>query len=669
MLAATQSEDTEAQQPFENQQLILFGSVANQAHMLRIARRERIAKGSEVGRPLRNSGLLALRSRGGKLEWNFDQRHPAYLEMLQAMRDIGAPDVSKGDAGVPKVETFVSHTSPLGHRSPHAFRVLAFLTKQSQPVTWLQLRATLDFTNWTALRNALNDLARDRVIVVDREKIALSPLVPPSFKHLIVRIASVLAESDGRYADLGVFKESRPPGMSASIDQAPMLFKTDARLRNLMALAREGPLHITDLQKITGLNHGGRESRDDAPFGRAAVVRMWDTDAGPAAMLDPDFPLAGDLRRLLLRLLEKYPLPPLSVRRKAPAIPNRHKWVGDYHVILGGENATSILTTIGALGWTFTALSANALPGVQAESIRATCARLEADGIIKSDRPARPGMDARVLRLDDSFYAHDELGVLLRRCVKVWPAFANRANIALQTLSPKTKAHLRKRGLIGGADTAPDHERYARMPHQASNEERQSCIDDYFGLSNTLGAEPSSFGLMKADSRLYRRIRVQWGTFAAFRAELGLRRVRIEAAEPPDPARRDRCIAEYRAYADYLGRLPTSEDLRRSKGWLYQRISQIWGGFPHFCEDLGIKPIGGRRSAKLPDELKRARCINQYKELSLRLGKQPMSHDLNRHSDGLYRRIRKLWGGFPEFCDEISLPTNGRRNRRKPEKA
>jgi hypothetical protein len=59
-----------------------------------------------------------------------------------------------------------------------------------------------------------------------------------------------------------------------------------------MALAKYGPLTQRELTDVTGVFRNMNESRNVAQFTRSDVVRVWETERGLAAMLDPAYPVA-----------------------------------------------------------------------------------------------------------------------------------------------------------------------------------------------------------------------------------------------------------------------------------------------------------------------------------------------------------------------------------------
>jgi hypothetical protein len=221
-------------------------------------------------------------------------------------------------------------------------------------------------------------------------------------------------------------------------------------LRNFIALAVHGPLLLRELRRITGADHMFLEDRWIAQFGRGAVVRVWDTDLGPAVMLDPDYPVHLPFRRFLVALERVYPLPVYVPEFQAPKPLPRRTWRGDRHALFGSIIPTMILTSIGVHGWTFEALCVEATTGHHRENIKNSMRRLEDEGVLQGSRPRGPGFNVRVVTIADGFPAKAELEALLRAYVEAWPQTADAVRRGFEKIArdrPRSKAHLVKRGL------------------------------------------------------------------------------------------------------------------------------------------------------------------------------------------------------------------------------
>lgn len=186
-------------------------------------------------------------------------------------------------------------------------------------------------------------------------------------------------------------------------------------------------------------------------------------------------------------------------------------------------------------------------------------------------------------------------------------------------------------------------------PQEQLRARQHDCIVRYRRLVAQHGRDVTSAEINgKFDSNLYRSIRALWSTFAAFRAAAGLTDKRRNAVPQPNAEERQRCIAEYVALTSELGVQPNSAALLKHRPYLFKRIRWQWGSFADFGLEMQL-PLRRHRNQHLPDEVRRERCIAEYRALSLRLGRQPGSHELQALTDGLYKRIWRLWGGFAAF--------------------
>lgn len=552
-------------------------------------------------------------------------------------------------------------------------------------------------------------------------------------------------------------KIKNPTAFGASVDGAPLLFGTDIRLRNLLALAKYGPLYTRDLVRITGSGKT-RESASNAPFGRGGVVRTWQGENGQAVDLDPAHPVARHLRRLLLALEKRFPIHCDSLPMSPPVSPLLHRWQGDRLALFGSPIPTHILFTIGVLGWTFEGLCVSAASGYDRVSVKNALKKLEDEGILVGERDRRPGFNVRKVTISDTCPGGLELAALLVACVEVWPDLKRSVDLAMNQLSPRTKEHLRRRGLLdrkiipksnssrstqqtrdlseserkdrallsyraicaelgfvvrstdlistrsiiyteilalwGGFKNfcaangiVPEYHK-ARQSKEAVvqqeievlnkaedtataavsdvEEKRRICIARYRALTEKHGRELTSGELHHGgDSNLYRLILTCWDTFPDFRVAAGLPRKRTAEARLPSPMLRDQCIAEYSAMSARLGRSPNSMDLRNEDVTLLDRITLQWGTFPEFCEEMRISLKRRHRDLrKVDDAVLRERCRDQYRLATLRLGYPPTSRKLQDVTDGLFSRIKTLWGSFEAFCDDLGVEPAGMRRKK-----
>ena len=75
---------------------------------------------------------------------------------------------------------------------------------------------------------------------------------------------------------------------------------------------------------------------------------------------------------------------------------------------------------------------------------------------------------------------------------------------------------------------------------------------------------------------------------------------------------------------------------------------------------MRISPPGWRRHWTADQSDQRERCRAEYWNVTRRLGFAPTSRQLQDHTDGLYKRIRKLWGGFGAFREDLAPVLNQR---------
>jgi hypothetical protein len=167
-------------------------------------------------------------------------------------------------------------------------------------------------------------------------------------------------------------------------------------------------------------------------------------------MLDPDYPVALPLKRLLVALERTYPLPLYVPEYDAPKSPPRRPWHGDRNALFGGIIPTTILTSIGVHGWTFEALCVAICIGHDWWNIKKSMRRLEDEGVLQGDRRRCPGMNVRTVRIADGFPAKAELEALLTAYARAWPGIADDVKTGFGKIGhdrPRTKVHLDSRGL------------------------------------------------------------------------------------------------------------------------------------------------------------------------------------------------------------------------------
>jgi len=630
-------------------QVILFASHASQEKLLTLAGDSRRSVGGGLSRLVR-TGLVTQVSGLGDA-YSLDYRHPGFDALWETLAHLGTPRFSRDVFGLPANGMTIDRERPLGHGNPYAFRVLFHLTHADGVLETSALRAQMPDASIADIRRAVDQLAGD-CLDLESNVLRFRADVPAAFRQLVRDTAAYLSIMDERYRLPGRRgAERRPAAFTSNDDGAPLLFGSDTRLRHLMAIAREGVIHLSDLRRITGVERVALESRDRAPFGRAAMVRIWDTHHGPAAMIDPDFPLAHELRMLLLKLQETYPLSPSIRRLPTPTPPpERRTWKGDVHALFGAQIATDILMTIAAIGWAFESLCVAALPGYDRVSVKNVLRRLGEEGIISSDRGHRPGFDVRIVRLSPAFSAYGELATLLARGVAVWPEFSARALSAVARLNHRTKVQLRKRGLLTKDFKVAKRSSTDRFQHAA--EIREQTLAEYASLTKAHGRALSAHQLMKLNSNLYRRILAHWGGMDRFRADADVPLAETGTKSRPGAFLRDRCVREYHDLATKIGENPNVSALRRSGTGLYERIVIAWGSFPAFWSAVYPSLPRRRRDPRRGTAAKKAECIAEYRFLAAEIGYAPKGSELGT---GLRKRICKTWGSFGAFITETDI--------------
>ncbi len=271
--------------------------------------------------------------------------------------------------------------------------------------------------------------------------------VPNAHRDLVRSVWSHFEGTDVRYPILRSMTQ-KPDAFNRAADGAPRVFGTDVRLRNLMALAKYGPLRLLDLRRIVGTDTARVEGRDNAPFGRAGLVRTFGEGQDRAAVLDRHSRPSPRYCGCSLPSKRAYPVPDYTPSTRAPKPPKKGPWQGDRHNICGSAIPTAVLTSLRVIDWTFEALCTKLATGYGRVVVKNAMKRLEDDGILQGDRPRKPGFNVRVVTIADDFPARQELLDLLKACAKAWPQIGKSVEVQMRALHPRTKAHLQKRGLV-----------------------------------------------------------------------------------------------------------------------------------------------------------------------------------------------------------------------------
>lgn len=427
---------------------VLFGSRRNQDVLMAVAR-GRIVQLNVATRinELLKAGMLVVG--GNPRVAALNPHHPAAPSLRACLAELGGFPVRRS--------RFVGRSSPVetglpGRDGQSLFRVVHRLVMDG-PLDKATLKRRMPDLDIDAVPKALTTLSKRGVLVRRNDgTFALSPVVPAAFLEFVRTTADWFAEEDPRINLRSDAAGRRVWSRCCAPDGAPRLFGTDLRLRNLMALSKYGPMLESELRRVTGSGYLQTESMTQAPYGRGGVVRRWRTSAGPAVILDPDYPLAEQLLRLLLRLEQMYPVAPFVSAYEPLVPPERRPWFGDKNVIFGGMVATNVLLTIGVLGWTYQTLchAACITPARKKTDmmlVRAAIVRMEREGILIGDRPHGAGGDVRILRIAEDYPAAAELLDMIHTYLAVWPTMARTVERKMNALSPKAKAQLRNRGL------------------------------------------------------------------------------------------------------------------------------------------------------------------------------------------------------------------------------
>ncbi len=642
---------------------MLFGHARDQELLLRIFQVGELETTASfhVSAALLQSGLIAKVPIAKRQALILHNRHPAIHLIREILEGVnGGRGHAPRRSAPPSAGYVVDALRPLGHRCPLAFRLLHHLAQATEPLSRADLGRRMADAYPQTLNRAIERLVMARVITAHRGAISIAQCVPALFRELLLTLGTILVTRDERLDGSAPKARLSAGSFSQNTDGAPALFGTDVRLRDLMAVAKHGPLYVTELRGLTGVSGQKPEGRDLAPFGRGSLVRCWHDRRGLAIDMDPAFPVALPLRRLLVKLEQTYPLPPLVRMYEMPNRPKLQRWKGDSSALFGGPVATSILASIGVLGWTFEGLCVAAALGYDRVVIKNALKTLEEHGILEGDRPRGPGFNIRLITVARTFAARDELNGLLQAYADAWPDVADRTRWAIEHATPRTKKQFRRRDVrTTDADRASGVQSSGR---RRVRDGRQQCLMRYYTLNRKAGRALSSSDLLRADSNLYRSIRANWGPFRAFREEAGLEPVLIGKSRQPNSVLRSECIAEYFALRDRVGFLPNTAELNRLNAWLGERIRIQWGGFAAFCDDLKTYPARRKRSSRTDETAKREMCRQEYRLLMRLLEYPPSSWDLRLHTDGLYKRIKKSWGSFESFCDEIGISPPRRRS-------
>ena len=482
--------------------LVLFGGKAEQGLLLDIFRHGQMPKPSRLHVPaaLQRSGLIAHGHADGHPVLLLSPRHEAITEIRAVLKALnGGVHGQPPTVGPPsRTQQDIDCERPLAQRSRYWFRTVLHIANAEAPVSTDSLRWLMPDARPTDLSRLIESLLASGLIVEEEAGFAFGSRVPACFFTLLQRLREILAPRDPRLMAVRPVVPRPSGAYQRAEDCAPRLFGTDVRLRNLMALAKHGTLYTSELRELTGVSGQRLENSNMAPFGRAGLVLTSTDRNGTAVRMDPGFPLVIPLRRLLVRLEERYPLPPFVRRYHTATGPPSRRWVGDRASIFGGPIATQILFSIGVMGWTFEALCVSVATGYDRVVVKKALKTLHVEGILQSDRKPRPGFNVRVITIAESFAGRDELLAFVQAAVARWPAYRDRVEFALRQLPPRTKKHLQNRGLL----TSATNDKKAEPTRRCNR--RQECLRRYYILAEHLRRPISSHELLRMNSNLYR---------------------------------------------------------------------------------------------------------------------------------------------------------------------
>lgn len=422
---------------------VLFGTAKEQLTLKRILQEGKVPAPPDRPKRLISAGLVATIGKPYREFLILNPNHPAYNELRRTLSDLYVVTPARGFAA--KKPTKIHPSRPLAHQGFMPFQIICELVKAGAPITIRDLEQRIPDAWPTSIGLNVERLRKDGVLLVREKSVLLAPSVPSSFARFVLKTARALKGA----SDAPSMGTERVSAFARPRDAAPLLFGTDIRLRTLMALAKYGAMNVSDLRRVLGGSTIRPESDNHAMFTRAGVVFEWRTEDGRCAALDPRFPAIRELKALLTAIEKRHSLRKIERRYAVPKLPRlSRRWDGDHRSLLGGPIATAVLLTIAANGWSFEALCVAYAVGYDRVVTKKVVKRLEEQGLIAGDRRRRPGFNVRVLRLQPEFFAHAALERLLKAYVRHWPAIGAEVRSCLDRLPARTKAHLRRRGLL-----------------------------------------------------------------------------------------------------------------------------------------------------------------------------------------------------------------------------
>jgi hypothetical protein len=265
----------------QQQEPILFGTLNNQKFLKAVHRDGQCTKKSSqfISIALRQSGLIALIRAGRKTTAVLEPANPAFEALRLVLSDLCGRDGLSPTVSPRSAEFRLDIKCPLGHTSPYEFRILWLLTHYGAISQDELLRVLPDLIPET-LVNRVGNLIAAGVLRCERSTLRFADAVPNSYLALVSEIGAYLLDRSGGLLVRPEYP-ARVAGYQNASDGAPRLFGTDARLRNLMALAKHGPLYAGDLRRASGIHSSPIEDELSAPFGRGDLVDYKARPEGP----------------------------------------------------------------------------------------------------------------------------------------------------------------------------------------------------------------------------------------------------------------------------------------------------------------------------------------------------------------------------------------------------
>lgn len=319
----------------------------------------------------------------GGIHFVLEDRHPGFAHLLGLLREL----TGRGRGGAPAAHFAEPHLIRRDRQLPGLSAGMPRIVVLQDRYGAMTAEEVLAYSRDLALNvraNCIASLKKSGFIVSRRDAVSISTALPKSYLALANATRDALELTDHRYPSLDLQIVPRPRAQRQAADGAPRLFGADTALRNLMAIAKYGPLRRLEERRLTGTEHTLAEDQDNAPFGRGAVAVEFGEGQDRAAMLDPRYPGTSELRHLLLDRETFYPLL-AHVPGRAPIEPLALSGPGrgDELTLFGSPVPTTILVSIGRHGWTFEALCVEVATGYYRQVLKRS---MTPEGVIAGGR-------------------------------------------------------------------------------------------------------------------------------------------------------------------------------------------------------------------------------------------------------------------------------------------